>query len=92
MNLNFKHEVLMLNSVSSKQSANAIPVNAGQMGSPKLYNLAKKMLFVALPLIMMANLPGAQGGPVTYAACMAGVAAFPALWATCIPFLAPWCP
>ena len=45
----------------------------------------------------LSNIPGAEAGPVTYAACIAacGVATGPACascLAACLPLLGPWCP
>jgi hypothetical protein len=60
---------------------------------------AKKLTTVALSAIVVsaaANIPGADAGPVTYAACVAacGSSVFlaPACPFICAPALGPYCP
>lgn len=59
---------------------------------------AKTMVLSTVALEALCNLPGAQGGPISYAACIAAVcgstsgAACPAALAVCAAALGPWCP
>lgn len=59
---------------------------------------SKAVIISVIAMAAISNIPTASAGPITYASCMAGITAStmgagaPAAWATCIPFLAPWCP
>ena len=92
--------IMAISSVSntSLQSIASEPKQDYGKYSTRILNGAQKLIKLALPLIFMANLPGVSAGPITYAACMAGLTAgtagagAPLAWATCLPFLGPWCP
>ena len=60
--------------------------------STRILPVAAKLLLVALPLFVLANIPGAEAGPLAYASCMAGCIAMgpfaPACWPACLPILA----
>jgi hypothetical protein len=67
-------------------------LNAGQM----VVNIVKNVNKIAVPaiaLFAMANIAGADGGPIEYAVCITGCtifgtpAAFPVCSAFCLPIL-----
>jgi hypothetical protein len=65
--------------------------------SDKIAKSAKTMLVAAIALEALAQIPGADGGPVTYALCIAGCAfstpvALPFCLAACSISTGPWCP
>lgn len=57
----------------------------------------KTMVTTAVAMEALANLSGAEAGPITYAACVASCAfaappVVPFCLAACAPSLGPWCP
>lgn len=67
---------------------------------PEAHKVAKCAITMTTSLVaieIFSSIPGAAGGPITYAACIAACAfaappVVPFCLAACSPSLGPWCP